>query len=154
MVAGLSQRQAYIEAAYATKGKSDAYIDTEACRLFKNPKVFQRYQELMEEHKAKALWTREDAVGRLKWLIDQSIISIRDIDEGYVRQGTSNALLGAIKELNEIEGIGEERETKINLDKARIEKIKAETNITEEDTQEGRVADLLKGVIDVYKETE
>lgn len=82
----------------------------------------------MEEHKAKALWTREDAVGRLKWLVDQSIISIRDIDEGYVKQGTSNALLGAIKELNEIEGIGEERETKINLDKARIEKIKAETD--------------------------
>lgn len=99
----------------------------------------------MEEHKAKALWTREDAVGRLKWLVDQSIISIRDIDEGYVRQGTSNALLGAIKELNEIEGIGEEREVKIKKMEAEISAL---SNIEDKETKIDKLLDLVEGELD------
>ena len=99
----------------------------------------------MEEHKAKALWDREDAVERLKWLVDQSIISIRDIDEGYVRQGTSNALLGAIKELNEIEGIGEEREVKIKKMEAEISAL---SNIEDKETKIDKLLDLVEGELD------
>ncbi len=105
LVSGLSQRRAFIEAGYSVEGKSDNYIDKEASNLLKNRKVSVRYQELMGEHKDKALWTREEAVKELKWLYKQAIKSIKEQDEGYVRQGTSSALLGAIQELNKLEDL-------------------------------------------------
>lgn len=103
LIKGLSQRQAYIQAGYSTKNMSDNSIDREASVLFKSPKVSQRYRELMNEHKEKALWTREDSVNTLKWLVKQSIESINRQDDGYIRQSTSNAIVNAIKELNELE---------------------------------------------------
>ena len=105
LVAGLSQRQAYIEAGYSTNNKTNSYIDKEASLLFKNRKVFERYKILMDEHKEKALWTREQAVNDLIWLKDQALQSITNerFDKGYVRQGTSNAFLSAIQELNRSE---------------------------------------------------
>ena len=104
LVAGLSQRQAYIEAGYSTNNKTNSYIDKEASLLFKNRKVFERYKILMDEHKEKALWTREQAVNDLIWLKDQASQSIthEKFDKGYVRQGTSNAFLSAIQELNKL----------------------------------------------------
>ena len=104
LVAGLSQRQAYIQA-YSTKNMKDTTIDNNAYKLMQNNEVSTRYNELMEEHKSKALWTREEAVNELKWLYKQAIKSIEDQDEGYVRQGTSSALLGAIQELNKLEDL-------------------------------------------------
>ena len=117
LISGLSQRQSYIEAGYSTAGKTDNYIDTEASKLFKNPKVFQRYQELLDEHKNKALWTREEAVNTLKWLISKSIDSIDsdDFDGGYVRQGTSSALMSAIQELNKLEDLYPNAKSDVNL---------------------------------------
>lgn len=107
LVAGLSQRQAYIEAGYSTDNKTNSYIDKEASLLFKNRKVFERYKILMDEHKEKALWTREQAVNDLIWLKDQALQSITNerFDKGYVRQGTSNAFLSAIQELNKLEDL-------------------------------------------------
>ena len=104
LVAGLSQRQAYIQA-YSTKNMKDATIDNNAYKLMQNNEISTRYNELMEEHKDKALWTREEAVNELKWLYQQAIKSIKEQDEGYVRQGTSSALLGAIQELNKLEDL-------------------------------------------------
>lgn len=103
LVSGLSQRKAYIEAGYSVTGKSDEYVDIRASELMKNSKVIVRYNELMDEHKEKALWTREEAVNELKWLFNQAKESINLHDEGYVRQGTANAILGAIQELNKLE---------------------------------------------------
>ena len=107
LVAGLSQRQAYIEAGYSTDNKTNSYIDKEASLLFKNRKVFERYKILMDEHKEKALWTREQAVNDLIWLKDQALQSITNerFDKGYVRQGTSSAFLSAIQELNKLEDL-------------------------------------------------
>lgn len=105
LVSGLSQRKAYINAGYSTKKKSNEYIDTEASKLFKNPKVFQRYNELMEEHRNKALWTREEAINTLKWLVEQSVLSIEGVDEGYVRKSTADAIIGSIQELNKLENL-------------------------------------------------
>ena len=107
LVAGLSQRQAYIEAGYSTNNKTNSYVDKEASLLFKNRKVFERYKILMDEHKEKALWTREQAVNDLIWLKDQALQSITNerFDKGYVRQGTSNAFLSAIQELNKLEDL-------------------------------------------------
>lgn len=105
LVSGLSQRKAYINAGYSTQGKSDDYIDQQASKLFANTKVLARYNELMEEHRDKALWTREEAVNTLKWLVDQSVLSIEGVDEGYVRKSTADAIIGSIQELNKLENL-------------------------------------------------
>ena len=105
LVAGLSQRQAYREAYPNSIDWKDRTVDSRASELFKKSNVLGRYNELMEEHKNKALWTREEAVNELKWLYKQAIKSIKEQDEGYVRQGTSSALLGAIQELNKLEDL-------------------------------------------------
>lgn len=105
LVSGLSQRKAYINAGYSTQGKSDDYIDQKASTLLKNGKVMARYNELMDEHKQRALWTREDAINTLKWLVDQSVLSIESVDEGYVRKSTADAIIGSIQELNKLENL-------------------------------------------------
>ena len=105
LVAGLSQRQAYYEAYPNSKKWKPETVDNKASKLFKENEILARYNALMEEHKNKALWTREEAVNELKWLYKQAIKSIEDQDEGYVRQGTSSALLGAIQELNKLEDL-------------------------------------------------
>ena len=105
LVAGLSQRQAYYEAYPNSKKWKPETVDNKASKLFKENEILARYNELMEEHKDKALWTREEAVNKLKWLYKQAIKSIEEQDEGYVRQGTSSALLGAIQELNKLEDL-------------------------------------------------
>jgi len=50
LFAGLSQREAYIEA-YDTKKMSNGAIDVEACKLSANPKVALRVKELQDELK-------------------------------------------------------------------------------------------------------
>ena len=105
LVTGLSQRKAYREAYPNSIDWKDRTVDSRASELFKKSNVLGRYNELMEEHKSKALWTREEAVNELKWLYQQAIKSIKEQDEGYVRQGTSSALLGAIQELNKLEDL-------------------------------------------------
>lgn len=115
LVAGLSQREAYKQAGYATEGKSDNTIDANASRLFKNSKVLTRYNELIEEHKAKALWAREEAVNKLKWLMNKAESSIDIQDEGYVRQGTSTAFVNTIQELNKLEGLYPSEKQEIEL---------------------------------------
>ena len=105
LVAGLSQRKAYREAYPNSIDWKDRTVDSRASELLKKSNVLGRYDELMEEHKNKALWTREEAVNELKWLYQQAIKSIKEQDEGYVRQGTSSALLGAIQELNKLEDL-------------------------------------------------
>ena len=105
LVTGLSQRKAYREAYPNSIDWKDRTVDSRASELLKKSNVLGRYNELMEEHKNKALWTREEAINELKWLYKQAIKSIEDQDEGYVRQGTSSALLGAIQELNKLEDL-------------------------------------------------
>ena len=127
LVSGLSQRKAYINAGYSTKNKSNEYIDTEASKLFKNPKVFQRYNDLMEDHRNKALWTREDAINTLKWLVDQSVLSIEGVDEGYVRKSTADAIIGGIQELNKLENLYDhDRDLSRKKQELEIEKLNRE----------------------------
>lgn len=104
LISGLSQREAYKRAYPRTKMK-DKTIDEVASKMLKNKKIYTRYAEIMDEHKQKALWTREDAVNTLKWLLNQSIESVKSekFDKGYVRQGTANAIVSTVKELNELE---------------------------------------------------
>ena len=114
LVAGLSQRQAYIQA-YSTKNMKDTTIDNNAYKLMQNNEISTRYNELMDEHKEKALWTREQAVNDLIWLKEQAKKSIKEQDDGYIRQGTSTAYVNAIKELNALEGVYPDKTQNINI---------------------------------------
>ena len=107
LVTGLTQRKAYREAYPNSKDWKDRTVDSRASELFKKSNVLGRYKELMEEHDAKALWTREKAVKDLIWVKEQARDSIIDekFDNGYVRQGTSGAYISAIQELNKLEDL-------------------------------------------------
>ena len=115
LVAGLSQRKAYREAYPNSIDWKDRTVDSRASELLKKCNVLGRYNELMEEHKNKALWTREQAVNDLIWLKEQAKKSIKEQDEGYIRQGTSTAYVNAIKELNALEGVYPDKTQNINI---------------------------------------
>ena len=115
LVAGLSQRQAYLKAYPNSKEWKDRTVDSRASELLKKSNVLGRYNELMIQHKDKALWTREQAVNDLIWLKEQAKKSIKEQDEGYIRQGTSTAYVNAIKELNALEDVYPDKTQNINI---------------------------------------
>ena len=96
LIEGYSQREAY-KFAYNCEKMKDESIDIEASKLFNNPKISLRYQELLDEHKQKALWNRSKAEEKLMWLLDKSQ---EDIEYRGLKQANSNSMLNTIKELN------------------------------------------------------
>ena len=145
----LSQRDAYKQA-YNTSRMKDETIDKRASELFNNREVKGRYKALMEEHKKKALWSREQSVNDLMMLKDEAWMSI---SEKGMNQTNSNAFINAVKELNELELRDRLKEKKIEADikkkEAEIEFIKARTELlkgAKKDTS------LLEALIEVVNE--
>lgn len=64
IVSGMSQRQAYKDS-YNAENMTDESIDVEACKLFNDTKVSQRYQELMKKLEDEAIMTAKE---RMIWL--------------------------------------------------------------------------------------
>ena len=130
LVKGLSQRQAYREAYPKSKNWKDKTVDNRASKLFNTYEVFMRYQELQkekaEDQRQKNLWSYEQSVKGLMWIIQQSQLDIRE--KGF-RQANSTAFINALKELNDLQGLGEQREAKIELDRARIKKLESEIDL-------------------------
>ena len=96
LIEGYSQREAY-KFAYEASNMKDTTVDVRACELFKDSKIQVRYQELLNEHKQKALWNRSKAEEKLMWLLDKSQ---EDIEYRGLKQANSNSMLNTIKELN------------------------------------------------------
>lgn len=142
LVAGLSQRKAYREA-YDSDNMKDNTVDVKASNLLKQDKIRARHLFLLNEHKEKAMWTREESVNTLRWLIERSIQSIEQQDEGYVRQGTSNAMISAIKELNELELL-------YPLKAKQVEKIDSE--IHKDETAEDKLSGYLNVLTEALKD--
>ena len=113
LVAGKSQRQAYKEAYNAAKMK-DETIDTRACELLKNSKVKARYNELLEEHKNKALYTREEMVNDLIWIKEKAKEDITNPKKG-LRQANGTIFINAIKELGELNELYPSKKQDINV---------------------------------------
>ena len=113
IVSGMSQRQAYKEA-FNPPNTSDEAIDVDACRLFNNPKINLRYQELIEELQDKAIMTAKE---RMKWLTDvvmdiqKEKVLIEDIEVS--KTADLNTKMKAIDILNKMSG---EYTTKIEGD--------------------------------------
>ena len=143
----LSQREAYKQA-YNTSRMKDKSIDEKASELFNNVKVKSRYKALMKEHKEKALWTREKSINDLMMLKEEAWVSI---SEKGMNQTNSNAIINAIKELNELELRDRLNEKKIEVDikkkEAEIEFIKARTELLKGAKKDTSLLEALIGVI-------
>ena len=113
IVSGMSQRQAYKEA-YDAENMTDESIDVNACKLFNDAKISQRYQELIEELQDKAIMTAKE---RMKWLTDvvkdiqKEKVLIEDIEVS--KTADLNTKMKAIDILNKMSG---EYTTKIEAD--------------------------------------
>ena len=90
---GLSQREAYRKS-HPDCTQKDAYVDSKASNELKKDKVRARYEELINEFKEKALYTREQADKDFEWIKQ---ISKMDIEENGLRQANSTAYINAIK---------------------------------------------------------
>ena len=124
LISGLSQREAYRQAYPNAMEWKDSTVDENASRAMKNSKILARYQELMAEHKDKALWTREKAVNELLFILEYSR---EDMKENGLEASNKGAFIDAVKELNKLEQVYKEPEsTRANteLTKAKTQLIK------------------------------
>lgn len=120
LIEGYSQREAY-KFAYNCEKMKDESIDIEASKLFNNPKISLRYQELLDEYKEKAKWNRNKAEEKLMWLLDKSQ---EDIEYRGLKQANSTSMLNSIKELNTLTDLyPKKQKEENNLEDREAEKI-------------------------------
>ncbi|MGL5766722.1 MAG: hypothetical protein ACRCX8_13885 [Sarcina sp.] len=101
LVEGYSQREAY-KFAYNCEKWKDNSVDSEASKLFKQPKILQRYEELKNELKEKAFYTVEKANMDLEWIKAKAR---EDIEYRGLKQANSSAYLNATKQQIELNGL-------------------------------------------------
>ena len=95
---GMNQSDAY-RSAYDAGNMKPESINVNASKLCADAKVALRVTALKDEIAAKALWTREDSVLTLKYVIDAS-------DKGM-------EITGAVKVLNEMHGYNAPKEINV-----------------------------------------
>ena len=84
---GSTQRQAYLEAYPSRIDWKMTSVDTVSSELFSNPKIRSRYDELLvdirEEEREKTMWTREQSIKSLKFIIEVNRKDIERINDAY-----------------------------------------------------------------------
>ena len=80
----------------------DSTIDNNAYKLMQNNEILTRYQELLNEHKQKALYTREEAVNDLIWIKEKAR---EDIEHRGLKQANGGHFLKSVNELCQLEGL-------------------------------------------------
>ncbi|HCQ2173946.1 TPA: terminase [Staphylococcus aureus] len=125
LIEGKSQRKAYIDAGYSTKGKSDNYIDSRAFELSKNSAVLDRYEELRQEAAEQSKWTRQKAFEEYEWLKN---VAKNDIEIDGVKKATADAFLASLDGMNRMtlgnEVLANKKiETEIKMLEKKIEQI-------------------------------
>lgn len=93
----MSQRQAYKDA-YNAENMTDESIDVEACKLFNDTKVSQRYQELIDKLEDKAIMTARE---RMIWLSGVVLDSVKEQD---LKIADLNTKIKAVDILNKMSG--------------------------------------------------
>ena len=101
LIEGNSQREAY-KFAYEADNMKNETIDKRASELFSKGEIKGRYEELLEEHKQKALYTREEAVNDLIWLKEKAR---EDIEYRGLKQANGGHFLKSVNELCQLEGL-------------------------------------------------
>ncbi|HCY8243539.1 terminase small subunit [Staphylococcus aureus] len=125
LIEGKSQRKAYIDAGYSTKGKSDNYIDSRAFELSKNSAVLDRYEKLRQEVAEQSKWTRQKAFEEYEWLKN---VAKNDIEIEGVKKATADAFLASLDGMNRMtlgnEVLAKKKiETEIKMLEKKIEQI-------------------------------
>ncbi|HCQ2118355.1 TPA: terminase [Staphylococcus aureus] len=125
LIEGKSQRKAYIDAGYSTKGKSESYIDMQASAVAKNNKVLIRYEELRQEVAEQSKWTRQKAFEEYEWLKNTAK---NDIEIEGVKKATADAFLASLDGMNRMtlgnEVLANKKiETEIKMLEKKIEQI-------------------------------
>ena len=87
LVKGYSQRQSYLKAyPHRTKWKENS-LDAAASTLLKNVKVRKRYDDLLqqvrEEETKKTMWTREQSIETLRYVIDVNRKDLERINNAH-----------------------------------------------------------------------
>lgn len=87
LIEGDSQRKAYIKAYPSTKKWKDNSIDCEASKLFNQSKIKQRYDDLLqqvrEEETKKTMWTREQSIETLRYVVDVNRKDLERINKAH-----------------------------------------------------------------------
>lgn len=125
LIEGKSQRKAYIDAGYSTKGKSDNYIDSRAFELSKNSAILDRYEELRQEAAEQSKWTCQKAFEEYEWLKN---VAKNDIEIEGVKKATADAFLASLDGMNRMtlgnEVLANKKiETEIKMLEKKIEQI-------------------------------
>lgn len=97
LIEGKSQRKAYIDAGYSTKGKSEKDIDVLASRVAKNGKVCTRYEELRQEVAEQSKWTRQKAFEEYEWLKN---VAKNDINDKGLKKSSADAFVAGLDGMN------------------------------------------------------
>ncbi len=141
LIEGKSQRKAYIDAGYSTKGKSGEYLDKEASTLFKNRKVSGRYEKLRQEVAEQSKWTRQKAFEEYEWLKNTAK---NDIEVEGVKKATADAFLASLDGMNRMT-LGNEVLTnkKLETEIKMLEKKIDQMDKSENNSQEAEVAKAL-----------
>lgn len=125
LIEGKSQRKAYIDAGYSTKGKSENYIDSRAFELSKNSAVLDRYEELRQEVVEQSKWTRQKAFEEYEWLKN---VAKNDINDKGLKKSSADAFVAGLDGMNRMM-LGNEKlankkiETEIKMLEKKIEQI-------------------------------
>ena len=126
IIKGMSQREAYKDA-YNAENMKDESIDCNACKLFNDAKIKQRYEELIEKMQDEAIMTAKE---RMVWLtevvkeIQKEGVKVHTVEKDFiVGEGTAdlNTKMRAIDILNRMDG---QYITKVEAD------VNADINIT------------------------
>lgn len=126
LIEGKSQRKAYIDAGYSTKGKTENYLDTKAYELFKKGAIRDRYEQLKSEAVEQSKWTRQKAFEEYEWLKN---MAKNDIEEYGLKKANADAFISGLDGMNKMSLGNEELANKkimkeIEMLDARIKQIK------------------------------
>lgn len=87
LIEGDSQRKAYIKAYPSKKNWKDNSIDCEASKLFNQSKIKQWYDDLLqqvrEEETKKTMWTREQSIETLRYVVDVNRKDLERINKAH-----------------------------------------------------------------------
>ena len=108
LLEGNTQAEAY-RFAYNCENMKDKTIIEKASKLMAQSNIRARYEELLEEHKNKALYTREEAVNDLIWIKEKSK---EDILKNGIRQANSTTYINSIKELSTLNDLYPDKKNK------------------------------------------
>ena len=94
-IEGYSQTEAY-RFAYNCENMKDKTVTEKASKLMAKDNVRARYENLLNEHKNKALYTREEAVNDLIWIKEKAR---EDIECRGLKQANGGHFLKSVNEL-------------------------------------------------------